>query len=59
MPKKKKTVITYGNFDALHWGHINLLQRCKKLGDRLIVAISTDEFSQIKNKDTLFTYQDN
>jgi glycerol-3-phosphate cytidylyltransferase len=41
-----KKVITYGTFDLLHWGHINLLKRAKDLGDYLIVAISTDEFNK-------------
>ena len=41
-----KRVITYGTFDLLHYGHINLLQRAKALGDYLIVACSTDEFNQ-------------
>lgn len=41
-----KKVITYGTFDLLHYGHINLLQRAKKLGDYLIVALSTDAFNQ-------------
>ena len=46
-----KKVITYGTFDLLHYGHINLLQRAKALGDYLIVALSTDEFnSKEKNK---------
>lgn len=40
-----KTIITYGTYDLLHIGHINLLQRARALGDRLIVAISTDEFN--------------
>ena len=40
-----KTVITYGTYDLLHVGHINLLQRARALGDRLIVAISTDHFN--------------
>lgn len=40
-----KRVITYGTFDLLHYGHINLLKRAKALGDYLIVAISTDEFN--------------
>ena len=39
-----KRVITYGTFDLLHYGHINLLRRAKQLGDYLIVALSTDEF---------------
>lgn len=41
-----KRVITYGTFDLLHYGHINLLRRARELGDYLIVALSTDEFNQ-------------
>lgn len=40
-----KRVITYGTFDLIHYGHINLLKRAKELGDYLIVALSTDEFN--------------
>ncbi|MGV3466594.1 MAG: glycerol-3-phosphate cytidylyltransferase [Heyndrickxia sp.] len=52
-----KKVITYGTFDLLHWGHINLLKRAKALGDYLIVAISTDEFNAIKNKKAYHSYE--
>lgn len=53
-----KRVITYGTFDLLHYGHINLLKRAKELGDYLIVAISTDEFNwEKKHKKTYFTYE--
>lgn len=53
-----KRVITYGTFDLLHYGHINLLERAKGLGDYLIVALSTDEFNSIeKNKKTYFTFE--
>lgn len=53
-----KRVITYGTFDLLHYGHINLFRRAKALGDYLIVAISTDEFnSKEKNKECFFTYE--
>lgn len=40
-----KRVITYGTYDLLHYGHINLLRRAKELGDYLIVALSTDAFN--------------
>ena len=43
-----RRVITYGTFDLLHYGHIELLQRAKALGDYLVVALSTDEFNAIK-----------
>ncbi|MDC2841165.1 glycerol-3-phosphate cytidylyltransferase [Limosilactobacillus mucosae] len=53
-----KRVITYGTFDLLHYGHINLLRRAKKLGDYLIVALSTDEFNwNSKHKKTYFSYE--
>ncbi|MFR0779338.1 MAG: glycerol-3-phosphate cytidylyltransferase [Zhenhengia sp.] len=53
-----KRIITYGTFDLLHYGHINLLKRAKELGDYLIVALSTDEFNNIeKNKTTYFSYE--
>ena len=41
-------IITFGTFDLLHIGHINILERAKKLGDKLIVGISTDKFSYEK-----------
>lgn len=54
-----KKVITYGTFDLLHYGHVNLLQRAKALGDYLIVAISTDEFNwNMKGKKCYFTYEE-
>ncbi len=54
-----KRVITYGTFDLLHYGHINLLRRAKALGDYLIVALSTDEFTRgLKHKDCYFSYQE-
>ena len=53
-----KRVITYGTFDLLHFGHINLLRRAKALGDYLIVALSTDEFNWAqKQKKSYFSYE--
>ncbi|MCH5162009.1 MAG: glycerol-3-phosphate cytidylyltransferase [Clostridiales bacterium] len=52
-----KKVITYGTYDLLHYGHINLLRRAKELGDYLIVALSTDEFNEIKGKKSYFSYE--
>lgn len=54
-----KKVITYGTFDLLHYGHVNLLQRAKAQGDYLIVALSTDEFNwREKQKKCYFSYED-
>lgn len=53
-----KRVITYGTFDLLHYGHINLLRRAKALGDYLIVVISSDEFNwNEKHKKCYFSYE--
>jgi len=52
-----KKVITYGTFDLLHYGHINLLKRAKEMGDYLIVALSTNEFNKIKGKDCFFSFE--
>lgn len=54
-----KRVITYGTYDLLHYGHINLLERAKALGDYLVVVISTDEFNwNQKQKKCYFTYEE-
>ena len=52
-----KKVITYGTYDLLHVGHINLLQRARALGDYLIVALSSDEFNAIKHKMAYHNYE--
>lgn len=43
-------VITYGTYDMLHYGHINLLKRAKILGDYLIVGITSDEYDRSRGK---------
>ena len=45
-----KTVITYGTFDMLHYGHIRLLERAKALGDYLIVGITSDDYDKTRGK---------
>ena len=52
-----KRILTYGTFDLLHYGHIRLLKRAKKLGDYLIVALSTDEFNIGKDKVAYHNYE--
>ncbi|GBE16232.1 glycerol-3-phosphate cytidylyltransferase [bacterium BMS3Abin15] len=52
-----KKVITYGTYDLLHEGHINLLKRAKALGDYLIVGLSTDEFNVLKHKEPFLPYK--
>ena len=53
-----RTVITYGTYDLLHPGHINLLRRAREMGDYLIVDLSTDEFNARKHKESFLPYDD-
>lgn len=53
-----RKVITYGTFDLLHYGHINILKRAKEQGDYLIVALSTNEFNAIKGKECYFSFEE-
>ena len=52
-----KKIITYGTYDVLHGGHINLLRRAKTLGDHLIVGISTDKFNEMKGKEAYYSFE--
>ena len=52
-----KKILTYGTFDLLHLGHIRLLREAKKLGDYLIVGLSTDDFALFKGKHTFYNYE--
>jgi glycerol-3-phosphate cytidylyltransferase len=51
-----KTIITYGTFDLLHVGHVNMLERLAALGDKLIVGVSTDQFNLEKGKHSIYSY---
>ena len=55
--QKFKTVLTYGTFDLLHYGHLEILRRASLLGDKLIVGISTDEFNELKGKTCVLPYE--
>ncbi len=48
--KNKKTVITYGTYDMLHVGHMNLLKRAKALGDYLIVGVTDENYDRSRGK---------
>jgi glycerol-3-phosphate cytidylyltransferase len=54
---KFKTVLTYGTFDLLHYGHLEILRRASLLGDKLIVGVSTDKFNEIKGKTCVLPFQ--
>ncbi|EOP34969.1 MULTISPECIES: glycerol-3-phosphate cytidylyltransferase [Bacillus cereus group] len=53
-----KRILTYGTFDLLHYGHINLVRRAKDLGDYLMVGLSTDEFNALKGKESYFKFEE-
>jgi len=48
--KKVKKIITYGTYDMLHIGHINILTRAKKRGDYLIVGVTSDDYDRSRGK---------
>ena len=53
----KRKVLTYGTFDLLHVGHINILRRARALGDYLLVGVSSDEFNLLKHKSAFFSFE--
>lgn len=53
-----KKVITYGTFDLLHRGHINLLKRAREMGDYLVVGLSSDGFNAVKHKKSFYSYEE-
>ena len=55
--RKFKTVLTYGTFDLLHYGHLEILRRASLLGDKLIVGVSTDKFNELKGKTCVLPYE--
>ena len=55
--EKFKTVLTYGTFDLLHYGHLEILKRASVLGNKLIVGVSTDKFNEVKGKTCVLPYQ--
>jgi len=51
-----KTIITFGTFDVFHIGHLNILQRARNLGDRLVVGVSSDALN-LRKKNRLPVYR--
>ena len=55
----QKIVYTGGTFDLFHSGHVNLLKQCKKIGDKVVVSLNTDEFiEKYKGKRPIISYED-
>lgn len=53
---RRIVVLTYGTFDVLHVGHVQLLKRARERGDYLIVGLSTGEFNEKKHKETFLSF---
>lgn len=57
-PELPTLALTYGTYDLFHIGHVRLFERIKQRYERLIVAVSTDEFNAIKGKKAVVPYLD-
>lgn len=57
-PGETTIALTYGTYDLFHIGHVRLFERIKQRYDRLIVAVSTDDFNAIKGKKSVVPYAD-
>ena len=56
--RRGTVALTYGTYDLFHIGHVRLFQRIRQRYDRLVVAVSTDEFNAIKGKKSVVPYAD-
>lgn len=52
------TVMIAGTFDLLHPSHVSILRNVRKLGNRVVVMLSTDEFNDIKGKKSIMSYEE-
>jgi len=52
-----RTLYTGGTFDILHYGHFNFLQKCRRIADKVVISLNTDEFIQsFKGSTPVMTY---
>lgn len=56
--RRGTVALTYGTYDLFHVGHVRLFERIRQRYDRLVVAVSTDEFNAIKGKRSVVPYAD-
>lgn len=54
---KYKKGITFGTFDLFHFGHDNILKRCRNFCDYLCIGLSSDELNVIKGKNSVDDYE--
>ena len=55
--KQYRCAITYGTFDLFHIGHLRLLERISEMAERVVVAVSSDEFNAVKGKKCTIPYE--